>query len=75
MLLVVLFANADYHHATTSSAYLVTTSTLAFVQLRVKFLAALIQVESPLTNMLGQAPVLHVLPRGNICTRRFPCYC
>ena len=73
MQLVACFAHADDHHAATSSAYLVFTSTLGFVQLRSKLLAALIQAESPLTSMPAQVPGLHVLPRGNTCIRRSPC--
>ena len=75
MQLVACFAHADDHHAATSSAYLVFTSTLGLVQLRSKILAALTQAESPLTNMPAQVPGAHVLPRGSICIRQFPCYC
>jgi hypothetical protein len=56
MQLVAFFAHADDHHAATSPAYLVFTSTLAFVQLRPKILAALIQVESTPSSIEAQVP-------------------
>jgi hypothetical protein len=56
MELVAFFAHADDHHAATRPAYFVFTSTLAFMQLRPKILAALIQVESTPSSIEAQVP-------------------
>lgn len=56
MQLVAGFAHRDDHHASATSAYLVFTSTLSLVQLRMEILATLIQVESPLASMPAQVP-------------------
>jgi len=56
MQLVACFANADDHHATATSAYLVFTSTLGFVILWAKPLTTLTQVESTPSDIPEQVP-------------------
>jgi hypothetical protein len=65
MQLVAGFAHGDDHHASATSAYLVFTSTLGFVQLWSKLLAAFTQVESSPSCIPEQFPVHLVVPTRN----------
>lgn len=76
--LVARFAHANDIDAATSSAYLVFTSTLGFMQFRSKVLTALrhvvTQAESTPSGIVAQVPSIPQLfyLRNNTCSSRFP---